>query len=304
MSIRPATHAGTWYSSSNKSLCNLINSTLQEHADIVPEASIIIGPHAGYAYSGRVLAAAYSHFKPKSGPIFILGPSHHVYFDSGVFTTSYDYYATPIGDIPVDVETVKELIHSSDGIVKKMKKQIDDDEHSFELHMPFLKSVLDNNKNSGVTGIVPILISGGNFEQNLSKILSNWWGKASFIISTDFCHWGLRFGYTKYSPLGDPQRLISRPTDKNIEIPIWKSIEALDKDAMRIASQSNYSSFKKYIASTGNTICGAKPLSVVIDLLEKRGNGSSIDWVGYDQSSKVLELRDSSVSYAAGIAVV
>ena len=67
MSVREASHAGSWYSSSATSLTGQLDEWLaQVPAELpgtgktpIPGARAIISPHAGYTYSGPCAAWAY-----------------------------------------------------------------------------------------------------------------------------------------------------------------------------------------------------------------------------------------------------
>ena len=76
---------------------------------------------------------------------------------------------------------------------------------------------------------------------------------------------------------------------------------------MLVAGAGSVAKWDSYIETTGNTICGQKPVAVVLLLLERfRASGGELasdeafQWLGYSQSSKVSSLSDSSVSYASG----
>jgi MEMO1 family protein len=60
--------------------------------------------------------------------------------------------------------------------------------------------------------------------------------------------------------------------------------------------------FAKYLAETKNTICGRHPIGVLLGALsklEEQGLEPKMEWVRYEQSSRCLSIRDSSVSYAS-----
>jgi predicted class III extradiol MEMO1 family dioxygenase len=121
---------------------------------------------------------------------------------------------------------------------------------------------------------------------------------------------------------------LSRSTPRSISskfasFPIYKSIEALDKEGMDILTISEggevvkkaievHSSFAEYLSRTRNTICGRHPIGVLLGALstaekdiESGGidRKSSICWVKYDQSSSCETMEDSSVSYASAVVV-
>jgi MEMO1 family protein len=64
----------------------------------------IIGPHAGFYYSGPTTAWAYINIDPtKYRRVFLLGPSHHAYLSNCALTKS-KYYETPLGNLEIDRE--------------------------------------------------------------------------------------------------------------------------------------------------------------------------------------------------------
>lgn len=304
--IRAATHSGSWYSSDPQKLSQDIEEYLVNGGPKISGARVVVGPHAGYFYAGDTLGKAYGALDTQGiKRVFILGPSHHVYFKGYAMTTACSMYETPFGDIPIDTDVTKEL--TSGKLFKKMSLDVDEEEHSFEMHMPFLFKSCQGT----LPKVIPIMISGSNeqFEMAIANQLEPYFKDKSnaFIISTDFCHWGGRFGYTAYTPTGDIDDLMESPSKVNI--PIYKSIEAMDKKGMELLSSGSYSDFRGYINDTGNTICGAKPLSILLALMESQNLSQGTDngfmkWVGYTQSSPVKSIRDSSVSYAAGYAVI
>lgn len=309
--IRAASHAGSWYTGTPAVLDRQIEAFLSKGPSVVPGARILVGPHAGYAYAGPTLAKTYGVFDASDiDRVFIMGPSHHVYFKGCVMTTACDAYSTPLGDLPVDKETISRLIKADPKLFKKMSLDVDEDEHCFEMHMPFLYKVTSDASDK-VPKIIPIMISATDekFERKLAADLKPYFEDKhnAFIITSDFCHWGSRFGYTAYSPDGTVEKLGSSPRVPKGGLEIYKSIESIDKEAMKVASTGSYKSFRRYLADTENTICGAKPLSVLLNIMEnyyQSGADDKFQWNGYAQSSHVTSPYDSSVSYGSGFAVI
>ncbi|KAI5962301.1 uncharacterized protein KGF55_003377 [Candida pseudojiufengensis] len=304
MNIRPATHAGSWYSNDPKLLKNQIQNYVTPKP--IKGARVLIGPHAGYTYSGERLAETFGVWdSTKAKRIFLLGPSHHVYFKNNVLLSPFDAYETPFGNLPVDTATIKELLKNK--LFKKMSEEVDEDEHSFEMHAPFIYHYAEKSKD--LPKIIPILISGldSNSQKHLVDALSPYIGNEEnhFVISSDFCHWGSRFGYTKVLSNKNAtfdtleQNLVSI-NQKPKEFEIYKSIELLDKIALKIATKGSSKKWIEYINTTGNTICGQKPVSIILQLLEKYGSKEGFNWIGYSQSNHATSSRDSSVSYASG----
>ena len=71
--------------------------------------------------------------------IFLLGPSHHVHLTNCALS-AHKYYETPLGNLTLDLPTINELKQS--GIFGTMSEQTDEDEHSIEMHLPYIYKVL------------------------------------------------------------------------------------------------------------------------------------------------------------------
>lgn len=322
MYIRPATHSGSWYSSNKATLTRQLDKFFaNNHYNTVPGARLLIGPHAGFTFSGDRLAETFKVWDHQECErVFILGPSHHVYFKNYAMVSDYQAYDTPLGPLPIDVEVNKSLTNKP--VFKYMSEEADQDEHSFEMHCPFIKYVLDA---AGVAAnkapkLVPMMISSmdtTSCEEVVGQLAPYFKDpRNTFVISSDFCHWGARFGYTEYLPQPvDLERAMVVKTTLKLKTlssfvklhkddnAIHESIEYLDKLAMQIASQGDSADWQAYIKHTGNTICGQKPIYLILKLLEAANVRARFKWLGYSQSSAVETYFDSSVSYASGYVI-
>lgn len=146
----------------------------------------IISPHAGYVFSGRIAAAAFSAI-PKNSVyknIFIIGSSHIMSFDGASVYNSGDYI-TPFGKIEVNREIANKLI--SENSVFNFPTNAHLQEHSIEVQLPFVQYYFKDKPL-----IVPIII-GTNNENTVKKIaeaIKPWFTSENlFIISSDFSHY-------------------------------------------------------------------------------------------------------------------
>ncbi|KZT56403.1 UPF0103-domain-containing protein [Calocera cornea HHB12733] len=317
---RRATHANSWYSGSRSKLDNQLKGWLaavepsEDFAPPIKGCKAIIGPHAGYDYSGPTAAWAYKSIDVTGiKRVFLLGPSHHVYLD-GCALTTFANYATPLGDLPVDAETTAEL--KATGKFSSMSSRTDENEHSIELHLPYVRKAFEGCD----IRVVPVLVGAVNEkkEAEFGKLLAPYLEKddTMFVVSSDFCHWGERFDYTFYYPAapGGPPASLRLQTDADIPKggqPIHQSISRLDHEAIDLltlpapssSAKEAHSSFANYLHRTSNTICGRHPIGVLLGALaalEEDGKGkAAIQFVKYAQSSACKTVEDSSVSYAS-----
>lgn len=188
------------------------------------------------------------------------------------------------------------------------------------MHLPYLWKRLEQTHGKEDTSswpkIVPVLIgdNDGAREKEFGALLAPYLAdpENAFIVSSDFCHWGTRFSYTKYVPSTnlDQLRSLSRrdPTPK--ETPIHEGIRVLDQLAMDAVAGGKHDDFVNNLARTGNTVCGRHPIGVTMAAIEAVTNGAPTEergrlrFVRYERSSLVESVGDSSVSYASAYAVI
>ncbi|MCX8061637.1 MAG: AmmeMemoRadiSam system protein B [Anaerolineales bacterium] len=189
LDVRPSPLAGRWYPANPQVLAQRIDEYLAFASPPRFEGEIvgIIAPHAGHQYSGPVAAYAYSLLQGKSFDLVaVLAPQHRPYFAAYV-TSAHQAYETPLGIVPIDQAALKaleqQLINEVGESVKRVRA---DEEHSLEIHLPFLQRVL------GSFQLLPLMI-GSDQPQSLrvlgialAEVLQ---GKSALIVaSTDLSH--------------------------------------------------------------------------------------------------------------------
>lgn len=323
MDTRPASKAGSWYEKTPAKLMKTLDNYLADVPETVdgsslpiPGARVIIAPHAGYAYSGPNAAWAYSCLDlSKAKRVFILGPSH-TYGLSGCAVTTFSKWATPFGDFTVDRDTIERVKEA--GEMGDVPPQNDVAEHSLEMHLPYLYKRCQQTFESpeDFPTIVPIIVGSLSRarEKDVGRVLLSYLKdkENAFIISSDFCHWGTRFGYAVYTPDGNIQKLTALHdySPKPSGPPIYETIRLLDEAAMDAVKSGSHDAFVDNLRHTGNTVCGRHPIGVAMAALElyaKELNDegkSRFKIVKYDRSSEVVWPDDSSVSYVSAYAVL
>ncbi|KAF7715570.1 Uncharacterized protein PECH_000458 [Penicillium ucsense] len=367
MSVRRASHAGSWYSGSARTLSRQLDDWLDQVPDALDQVGsipvsggrVIIAPHAGYAYSGPCAAFAYKALDlSKAKRIFILGPSHH-YPLSTLALPQVTSYETPLSDepLPLDTDLISELLTKAatkpNGTTLRfttMNRSVDEDEHSIEMQLPYLHRLLQvqlpNTPTAQYPPLVPIMVGSTSAatEQAFGTLLAPYLAdeENAFVISSDFCHWGLRFRYTYYVPqapspgpslplsssdLPQPgadlddaaEHIDSVCTGHHLQrrdrIPgsgpaIHESISAFDLATMTAISTGSTETFLDAIERTGNTVCGRHPIGVIMAAFESVSKSSSgrknglFHFLRYERSSDAVDVADSSVSYVAAVAAL
>ena len=283
--IRKATHSGSWYEKNKEKLDNILQNFLSNSNSFdLKDHKIkgLIGPHAGYDYSGPTSAWGYININPSEySRVFLLGPSHHLYLNT-CGLPYFEVYETPLGNIEIDLTIVDELKKDKNFIT--LRKSDEEKEHSLEMHLPFIRKIFGDNNFK----LIPIMVGHLEKEQQIyyGKVFSEYLKdeKNLFIISSDFCHWGKDFDYQPIK--GDIKQSSSY-------------IEELDKKGIDLMVDQNPEDFDKYLSETKNTICGSTPILTYLYGLKFSGLRTKTNLVNYSQSSKVKTKRDSSVSYAS-----
>jgi AmmeMemoRadiSam system protein B len=180
--------AGRFYSADKATLTKDL-SQLFENCKKSPgnwNVRALITPHAGYVYSGKIAASAYSTLDRNAiyKNIFIIGSSHVMFFDGASVYNSGDYI-TPMGKIRVNREIANKLI--SENNVFDFPVTAHMQEHSLEVQLPFIQYYFKNEPL-----IVPIIIGTDNEKtvKKIAELLRPWFTPENlFVISSDFSHY-------------------------------------------------------------------------------------------------------------------
>jgi AmmeMemoRadiSam system protein B len=97
-------------------------------------------------------------------------------------------------------------------------------------------------------------------------------------VSSDFTHYGPRFGYEPFR--GD----------------VKKNLADLDGGAIERILARDADGFLRYLQDTGATICGARPIGILLEMLPPVAQGTLLN---YYTSGDLLQDYSDSVSYAA-----
>ena len=174
---RKSVCAGSWYPADKEELRMTIDELLAEYksADIHPKAIIV--PHAGYFYSGKTAAAAFSRISPSVKKIILLGTSHHYYLRGGC-VLNYKVLLTPLGEVKVSNE-MENFIREPD---MSFVPEADKYEHSIEIELPFLQRVLKDFE------VIPVIVGEINpisFSETLDKYSDD---NTLIVVSVDLSH--------------------------------------------------------------------------------------------------------------------
>lgn len=186
VSVRQPAVAGSFYSNNAVELKAEISAMLNN----APESSVsgeilaAMAPHAGYVYSGNVAALTFKGIKNVDfDTIVIIG--HDAGGSAVAYTCPVDYFVTPLGKVPVDMEMINKL-HEFDKGIKPLSR-IHSRDHTIEIQLPFLQVMKKDFK------IVPLMFGNPTIKncRILAKaIKAASGGKKVFLLaSTDMSHY-------------------------------------------------------------------------------------------------------------------
>ncbi|MEE3093358.1 MAG: AmmeMemoRadiSam system protein B, partial [Pseudomonadota bacterium] len=183
--VRAPAVAGFFYPADQETLSTDVAGYLSSAKNNAwsPSPKALIAPHAGYVYSGKIAAEAYAAWRDDADQIrriVLIGPAHRGAFQ-GIAAPRVDAFKTPLGEVTIDAE-------ARTTIAKLPQVILDDEphrqEHSLEVHIPFLQEVLDEFT------LLP-LVAGSVAGEQVAEVLERLWGDEAtrFVISTDLSHY-------------------------------------------------------------------------------------------------------------------
>lgn len=315
--IRRAVAAGPLYPADTVKLRATVERLLDEADPPEPPPGRLVAcivPHDGYGLSGKVAAHAFKHLKPgQFDKVIVLGACH----DNTLETCSVaavDAYLTPFGVVPLDWKDLSVLCRSTlfaartlryrhnDFLKTQQRRPLHETEHSIEVVLPFLQHTLGNE-----FALLPVLVGDLNatagtaamagekvdvnrglrtIEKTARALGKQVDDRTLVVVSTNLTHYGNDFAYRPAMVAVDPE----------------EAIPVLDEAAVEFILARDMAGFDRYLEGTGNPICGATAIKVLMELLPPNVQGRQL---AYDFSGRLLPPDPTtgeitrSVSYTA-----
>jgi hypothetical protein len=270
--------AGTWYPGAPEQLKSDISRYVEE-TETAPldQVAALVLPHAGYRFSGEMAARGLKAVQGKDWKrVVVMGPSHGVRLPNQASLPGATQYATLLGRVPLDTGFMDRLRENTRFT---SAPQAHSSEHSVQIQLPLLQVTL------GEFDFVPIVIGQlddwavREVAHVLRPLLDN---DTLVIVSTDFTHFGPRFGYM--------------PFRSNLEA----NLHELDMGAVEALKPGHPETFDEYVQETGATICGRDALRVLMALLP---DDAEMKLLGYTTSGALTGDFSHTVSYVSAAAV-
>lgn len=231
----------------------------------------IIAPHAGYIYSGQIAANAYKQIEGQSYDAVVIVAPFHGFF-KGISIYSGGAYQTPIGVVEIDRKLSDDMSTKIPDVYSSTVGHTGSGgqgEHSLEVHLPFLQTVLGKFK-------LVAMVMGDQEESTIRAaaevLTASLKGKNILMVaSTDMSH---------YHEEKDARRL-----DKNFE-------DSLKK----------YRSEEIINCVTGGKAeaCGFGPVAAVVEATRRLG-GKEVEIISYGTSGEASGDFSAVVGYLSAI---
>lgn len=264
--LRRAAVAGKFYPDDAATLREQLRRFLDEATRAVAPAparvAALIGPHAGYVYSGLCAAHAYARARGKTpGRVVLLGRSHRMRFH-GVSVWQRGAFETPLGRTPVDAAFARAIAES----FGSADTRAHDYEHALEVHLPFIQTVFPH------AALVPLLF--GEEPGNTAVSLGNWLGEQLdaedlVITSTDLSHF-----------LSESEA------------------NAIDLRTLECVASGDLTAFMRDIRAGACSMCGATAVACAMAYAKTRG-ATLCRILDYRTSARASGDTASVVGYAA-----
>ena len=186
---------GIFYPSEPEQLERLIAELISEAEDTDAEGPggdpprLIMVPHAGYEYAGRIMAAGFTAVtasRSVQAPelVVVIAPVHRERRDA-VFLTESNRFLTPLGPVPVARDVITHMADCGTRI------EINDiphlEEHAIETALPFIRHLFPEAE------LLPIIV--GSNSRTVSRLLSGalravaeeFPERTLFVVSSNLC---------------------------------------------------------------------------------------------------------------------
>lgn len=259
--------AGTFYPGAPASLAQTVADLCGPAREEKQKAIVIIAPHAGYIYSGRVAGETFAGVQIPED-VIILGPNHHGY-GARVALMGKGVWEMPMGEVPINEELAGHILQASaiveeDGTAHRQ-------EHSLEVQVPFLQYFQKN------LTIAPLVVSQISYEEcvlvgkDIAAAVNKYKKPVLLVASTDMTHYESREA-------------------------------AAAKDQLAIERILQLDAFGLYETVVGRRIsmCGVMPTTIAISAAKELGAGKA-DLVCYTDSGEMTGDTRQVVGYAGMI---
>ena len=254
--------AGTWHPATEREVRAIAStwedSCVAEKMAAPENPNILILPHAGWAYSGKIAWRAVRLVRgARFKRVVVLAPSHRVWIENRLVAPEANTVSTSLGEIQIDKEWTDRLALRAPVL---RNDKVHENEHSAQIEYPLLKLALGSDFK-----LAPLIVGSLGPDQMamcasaLAQLIDK---DTLLVISSDFTHYGSDFSYTPYGTDGGEK--------------VRERVAAVDADAFSYVEKRDADAFAAYVAKTGATICGHVPIELAVRALPAKASFSRI----------------------------
>jgi len=192
--VRRADFAGSWYPGEESECRMAIERFLDPELPCPDTWGDIVGgivPHAGWVFSGKIACNVIKCLSVQDGPDTCIIFGRHLHSASGNFIMKEGRWATPLGELDVDVEIAAQLTAEFPFDVETTSRY--DQDNTIEVQLPFIKHSFPEIK------IVPIGLPPNPVSLKIAKRaaeITKDMGRRTIVLgSTDLTHYGYNYGF-------------------------------------------------------------------------------------------------------------
>jgi AmmeMemoRadiSam system protein B/AmmeMemoRadiSam system protein A len=268
---------GKWYPADAPALNKLLDQSFSAAGKRTGSAPrreklrALVAPHAALPYSGVIAASAY---RLLDGPrnVIVLGFSHRRPL-RGVIAPAVDAYLTPLGEIKVNREAVKQLQFG-----QMSEDQLCD--HSLENQLPFLQRAAPS------AGLIPLYVgelTGDELRLAAQRLARQMEQGDVVIASSDFTHYGEAYRYTPF------------PNDKELPRKLFQRAMV----TFELIGSLDVAEFDGFIAATQDNLCGRYPVRLLMAAVARLKADTYLKALDYMASGELTRDYSLSVGYGA-----
>ena len=275
--VRDPAVAGTFYPARPEALRAMISACLAEGASSRSQARLLMAPHAGLVYSGRIAGRGYA--RVEIPPLVVVLAPNHYGVGAQLALPRSGAWRTPLGTLSID-ERATSAITSAAGPAADFR----DDwraharDHALEIQLPFLQVACEERDvpmpaivtlSCGTHELASLVAAGEALAGGLVALHRDSPRDVLLVVSSDMSH---------YIPEDEARAL---------DIPALEMVRRCEPEALH-----------REVTSKGITMCGIAPAVAGLAAARVLGAGPG-ELVAYGTSGDVSGDRGSVVAYAS-----
>lgn len=276
---RVPAHAGSFYPGQPSTLKAAIDGFLRDAvAQRVPDARVLVVPHAGILYSGQIAADAFAQTRGQSVDTVVILGANHTGPSSRASVFDGERWQTPLGPVAVDRALAEVIVEAGVGAVFDRTRH--EREHSIEVQVPFIQVLHPS------ASILPIVIGAPEpaLCERLGRLLARLARDRRLLIvaSSDLSH---------YPPADEARRLDAGTLEALVSGP---ASTLLLRNEQEIPAAEGPS-----VPGLVTRACGLGPLLVAAEAARSLGATRGVVLSYANSSDSVVGTPDKAVGYGA-----